>query len=501
MKVRCLLIALALIIFLGISRAEFKLGMDKNLNFRYWMMAFPAAISHLYHDMEWSFASYSGIQEFIMDNASDPDVLKNAIHHQNFDRTISSFLYDDKGYVELTRLAFILFGVGASSILKFYIFVFGCSLVLYLFAHWRSTWALLLLNFILLGVYSAVFAFPACSELEEVTNPRALGMLSLIALCHLLVLIFKNESCTFVSAWFLAILQGLIVALVYFSRSPELWQFLLPFACAAIVFLRRPIKNSGAFVVLSALMFCFGTLLIYQYKTLKHPYYDIDGISHSRVRWHNVGLGFALNPQLAEKYEMDINNEATMYRLVSNKTKNLGIRDLIFKNEQDISIYNWVEYDRIAKSVVFDIIKDDFFEILMLHFFYKPKVYMNTLISAARHDVNEPFFISETDRIKINAFYNPFSLFSVICLFFLIPVTCFISYIDLAKISGVIGLVWMGSLIPGFLTYPTHYIIGFGFATSASVIYLVLTVLAFFAIRGFLKVKWKRWQNDILHSR
>ena len=199
---RWALLVVAAILFAAIARDAFRLEMGDRLHLRYWAHAFPAIISAWDHGLAWDFTAYRGVMELLVNTVvanvliPDPDAatalnageraLQAASIASGFDKSIVLVPYDDKGYTDLARISFCLFGVHVPSILKGYLLLLGISVATYLLQFRRNIRALVVLDFVLMGIYAGMFAFPLSRELGQITNPRAIGMLSWVAVVHIL---------------------------------------------------------------------------------------------------------------------------------------------------------------------------------------------------------------------------------------------------------------------------------------------------------------------------
>lgn len=456
--------------------------MGERVHLRYWAHAFPSVISHLNHGAAWDFSAYQGIQEILVSQQQSKNVIKQASRIENFDRTLVLFPFDDKGYAELARIAFIIFGEKVSSILKMWFCLFGLSIFLFLIVFRESVWALVLLNFILLGVYAAIFAFPVSTELGEITNPRAIGMLSIVGVCHFLALLFCGSHYC-IRDWIAAILQAGLITFVFFARSSEIWQLLLPITISLFCFIKWPSRRLISLFVISTLLLCFGALQVYQ-RLIFHPaYFETHG--KNRLTWHNIGIGFALHPKLANKYQLEI-SDGSMFKLVADRAYELGVYEQVFTNQDKVlfnPIKDFVHYEKIAKSIVLEMAYNNLLSTIELYVVYKPLVFVKTLLdassfrklSADRYDF-EVTYITQEKRDQWDAYFKisrPLAVFGM-CL--LVISMRFFSYSQNASLIGVILAIWLGSLVPAFLSYPLYHIIGMGFATTAAFVYLIVTL-------------------------
>src|SRR5206468_4088394 len=127
---------------------------------------------------------------------------------------------------------------------------------------------------------------------------------SLIATLHLIFTMIDGQRLT-LPRLLAVLLQSALIALSIDVRSTEWWQVLaIAGVVAWLVARRRP-----AVAVLwpcAVLALALMGLDIYQ-RAAVDPIYEKTQLRH-RIFWHNVGIGFALNPTLAHKYNLFIDD-------------------------------------------------------------------------------------------------------------------------------------------------------------------------------------------------
>jgi hypothetical protein len=497
---RWALLVVAAILFAAIARDAFRLEMGDRLHPRYWAHAFPAIISAWDHGLAWDFTAYRGVMELLVNTVvanvliPDPDAataldageraLQAASIASGFDKSIVLVPYDDKGYADLARISFRLFGVHVPSILKGYLLLLGISIATYLLQFRQNIRALVVLDFVLMGIYAGMFAFPLSRELGQVTNPRAIGLLSWVALVHILYALLHPVRLSRNGIAAIGI-QTSIIYLVFFCRSPESWQIALiavaGFGSLAYRSRRDRSPTNSPQIALVGLFSGAAILTLYQWVTFHPAYFDSHG--QYRLTWHNVGIGFALHPDLAREYDLQIGDNG-MFRLVEEKARSLGLHAQVFSGNDTVllnPISDFTTYDRLARSVVIDIARRHPVETAYLFFYYKPMEFIHTMLRAsdlesseARPDMDaEARHISRPERDRLDAYLRLFRPLS--CLAFLVAAASIfvLTMSDVLSAAAIISLSLVGSLVPGFLSYPVYHIVGMSFATAASFLYFL----------------------------
>lgn len=466
-----------------------QLGMHERLHMRYWLHAFPTVISHLKHGLPWDFSAYQGIAKILISTPEHTGALLLASNATDYNRSIVLFPFDDKGYADLSRFAFLLFGIKVTSVFKLYFALMAFSVALFVGSFWRHLWALFFLLAILLGIHAALYAFPVSTELGEITNPRAIGILSIVALAHIMVAVLINQ--VSFGTVITILLQAALIVFVFFCRSSEAWQIAVGLCFAAIIGWRFVGQRRIALASMLSIVLCVLGLFAYQRATFNPAYFQSQG--QLRLMWHNVGIGFALHPELARQYHFEISDNM-MFRLVGNRARELGIYDQVFTDRDQLMgnpIGDFVTYDKLARDVVLDIVWRHPIETITLFLYYKPREFLTTVLSAAgapqasRPDFEVTYIDSEY-RKSVDAFFRltrPVELILFAVAVLGIPL---MSREDIIMLCGVTAVIFSGSFLPAMLSYPTYHIVGLNFATTATAIY-VATLTFFWIIWLFLR--------------
>src|SRR5207248_596518 len=101
-----------------------------------------------------------------------------------------------------------------------------------------------------------------------------------------------------------------------------------------------------------------------------------------RIFWHNVGIGFALNPSLAKKYALII-DDTPMMQLVRRRlieTDRAAEVDDLFRpaGHEEYAIYgiakDYVRYEQVAREVVASIVWHNKRDVIETFLIDKPRV-------------------------------------------------------------------------------------------------------------------------------
>ena len=365
-----------------------RLGMVEAVHARHAFYSIPYAISRLYfgasgyvilRDVAEPFISaYPGtVRQTGPPGVGDAQI--QAALHVTPDRDrVMYFPADEKGDAAFVILAFRLFGVRIDSLYTTWFVLFSASVTLFVASFWRSPPRIALLALVLLAAHTAFFALPLTTELHTVQNPRAFGVVSLVAVLHLALLIIDGRPFRWSAG--AAIAQAALITFSVYVRSTEVWQVFCVMGVAVFAGWHRGYARrlASAWPV-AVLVLGLVALEAYQLRAFD-PAYRSTKIRH-RIFWHNVGIGFALNPMLAEKYGLSV-DDAPMIRLVRQHLLETGraaeIDAVFMPSGSDMRYYgiarDYVTYDRVAREVVLDIVRHDTWQALKTFIVYKPIV-------------------------------------------------------------------------------------------------------------------------------
>jgi hypothetical protein len=478
----------------AIIYAAWSLGMSERVHGRYTVHAFPTVISAMFHGLPWNYTAYEGVTKTLLDahNTAFDEArglgdaaLHSAATLTNFDTAIRLFPFDDKGYADLTWIAFTVFGLSVASVFWAYVLLFAGSVAAFLVGLHRDVAALVLINILLAGTYAAIFAFPVSRELGEITNPRAIGLLGLMATAHLLYISIRGARLSVAGVAAVAA-QSALLAFVVFCRSPEIWQVgaivLTAGISIGVSIAHRRRSAQAAVIALGALAVSMAGLIFYQWAYFHPDYFTTHG--RARLIWHNVGIGFALNPQLSKEYRLSV-SDGPMFALVAERAKSRGIYDTIFTDSDQLllnPVADFVTYDSLAQEMVLEIVADHPWQAFLTFAIYKPLAFARTLLDATRDhrseqsNIEEAPYVDKSARAKLDAYLNPFRPWPlvVVAVYGLVAIS---KREDHWLIVPVVVTLWIGGTLPGLAGYPLYHIIGMQFATTCAVLYVLIAAV------------------------
>jgi hypothetical protein len=288
--------------------------------------AVPAAVSDVVYGREKPYTSLAVISDQyanLLGGTPSPDGATvdraiariAALDPATLDRSYRLLGVDDKGIVDFVALAFRVFGLQVAGIFWLYVVVLGLSCGLFALA-WFNRPVYLVALASLLATY--VLVMPTLTFNAQVTSILALRVfpaLSMVACLHGLLFI-AQPSRSALQIVTLVLQMGLII-FVEHVRSTTAWQ-LATVALVAVGFsaFRLQQRRGWRVVALTACplaLVLLGQVALDRYRAWAYPieYQRGDQIL-TRGIWHNVFSGFALQPDLAERYGLKIDDVSIM---------------------------------------------------------------------------------------------------------------------------------------------------------------------------------------------
>jgi hypothetical protein len=396
-----LLIAMvaAVVFWLNVTRAEDE-GVFKNPPI--WVLdAIPAALSHIFiasasrYTVSTDIADvYYGIPRQSPQSETDVNSAIAKVSRQDFRVAKPGYALlgnDDKGIVDFVELSFRVFGLRVESVATAYYALLLFSASLFYWRYWRDCTALAALTCLLFAEFQVLPYETFNPQLSSPLALRCLPILSLIACLHCSFHYWKSRV---VSADLIALLlQALVITFVLHMRSTTIWQPLLLLVFAVIAASRRwynwrrgrMVASFSRFIVtiMPSLLLVLSLGALSTYHTFGFPaeYRAGEQIS-TRVMWHNIYSGFALDPRLAAEHALRIDDwsiyadvgraleqggDADRWRQMGGETPNFGG-------------IKWAAYDLAVRDVMLDLCRKDPIDCLETFVVYKPYYFFDTLL-------------------------------------------------------------------------------------------------------------------------
>lgn len=461
---------------------------------RYWSYAMPALFSEWYYGaMPYTYYSEVAAHFFSAypyNNYYMLQIILDTANHLLKYQTWSVMLFpgDEKGTVDLVRFAFLLFGSHVESIFYFCMSVLFFSITFFILRFRHDRGILLIGALALVSIYVALGAFAMTKEIQSITNPRAIGCLSIFALLHLSLLTIKRERLMF---WhvFEILFQAVLIVFVISIRTAEIWQ-IIALGVITLLSARSSVHAGKINLVLFIPLVTVLVLLAGYYQFQNHTY-PKDYFTHqlrNKIFWHNVLIGFALNPEFARTYKLDI-SDGSVLDYIKHFTKNdrrATYQNIFWQDGENSAgmVKNFYSYELECKRAVWNIIQNNKYQTVKLFVYYKPMQLLHSLRYAigptkknlAYYNLSDQSasLMSAEQRTKKSAFFDPFSRTSILIITIGLWITGreAIRKVMNSQILIILVTICVSSLIPAFLTYPLIHLMSDFYITSAMLLYV-----------------------------
>jgi len=395
-------------------------------------------------------------------------------------------VWDDKGHVDLLRLAFRLFGFHRESVYYTYFLILGIPVCVYASYFFRSRAHLFVLLAALMALYVTAPILIIDDQLFNFHEQRFFSVVGAIPL--LTVLLVMSEAALSSGAVLAVSFQVVVLAFVYHCRNDALWQAMAIIAAFPLFWWRLrgrrwsnrqlAVRLLWPVVLLAA---AFYGLDRYKHHAFNPAYFAEGRDSH--LYTHNLIMGLSYNPRLAKEYDLAVDDNKVIRfvgrRLVARG--DLKAVDDIFP----IFVKDSNRYSLELRAAMFDVVKTHPIE-SALSIPYKARPILREFAYVAGYASPNPIavqsshgFMAESDRRAKGLYYRPFQ--PVVLLF--LAAGAFLAFgagtADWRNVRLAAFMVWAGSLLVPVSSIPMMYILGPVFVTTllAGYIGVVSTVM------------------------
>lgn len=489
---RAALVIVAVAIVCATYTAGCTLGMTTRITTRHTFYSIPSAISRLQFATP-GYVILGDVAEFFMTqhpHVTDATLQQSLALEPRRDR-LMLFPADDKGGADFVTLAFRLFGFTLPALYDTWFAIFVVAIGVFVLTFRRQPARLAALCVLLLAIHAGIFALPLTTELYSIHNPRSFGIVSLVPLLHLAFAMIDRQRASPAGIAAAAIQAGIVTFSIH-VRSTEAWQVIAVLGVAAAVYVRgtRGIAGIRRLWPAAVLIAAVGALEIYQ-RAAFETVYATTHIRH-RIFWHNVGIGFALNPVLAEKYALTV-DDFPMIQLVRRHLVETGRAaeiDELFRpaGQEQYHYYgitkDFVHYERVAREIVLSIVWNNPGLALKTFVVDKPRVLMRQFAWAAGYGGYSPndlyltgqalALATPSTRAANGIYLAPFGPWASVALLAVVLLAAGTAG-DYRRLAAVAAGIAAASLLPALVAYP---IVSALAVAMASVPFFLLSVVA-----------------------
>jgi hypothetical protein len=394
------LVLVALVFVLLSFRAGLEAGMASGRidpSFRYRIYAVPIVLSQIYYGRPYDYVGYMALEmPFQLDTPSIDELAVTLKSVENVESQGLFFIVaDDKGIVDFTRVAFLLYGIRTTSLYYMYFTIMLVSCLLYVVTYFTDVHRLALLVFLCVAFYATMPGFLAYPPAISILDLHAFGMLSMAAFLHILVAA-TDASATRPMKLVPLVAQALILTCAYHTRASSVTQSVtIVLAYPLILWLwarrersappARPILQRAfamqygrRLIPAAIVLIAISVLLpVYQRVMYNDGYFGRRSTLHHIV-YHNLLIGLQYNPMLQESYGLGIGDLGATHAVdtyLERTNRNRGRRNWASMGHNTVTTqlpFDWVEYEEAARDLYFTIWREQPKQCLLTWLYWHP---------------------------------------------------------------------------------------------------------------------------------
>jgi hypothetical protein len=358
-------------------------------SWRYRIYAAPIVLSQIYHHRPYDYVGYQKLS--IPFQAPTPSIEELAPKLQHIEQVDGQGLFfilaDDKGVVDFTRIAFLLYGIRTASLYYMYFTVLVASSALFIVSYFGDRRKLALLVFFSLALFATMPAFVARPPGINVLDIHAFGILSIVATLHIL-LAATDPAPTRPLHFLTTLFQALVIAFIYHARSSTISHAAaVLIAYPVIVYCHCRIHRSSLqrpsmfrrFVPLGILASIIALVPVYQ-RVMYHPDYFGRRATLGHVVYHNLLMGLQWNPHIRERYDLgeaDLGVARAVDAFLERKARHRiagreqwAVMGMLTVTTQES--FDWVEYEEAGRELFTTILRQEPWESWLTYVYYHP---------------------------------------------------------------------------------------------------------------------------------
>jgi hypothetical protein len=412
---------------------------------------------------------------------------------------------NDIGLPTFFRASFRVFGVSLRAPHYLFFALLGASLLFFVVAHRRDPTSLCLALFVVLAIYAMTYVLALSTQLWTAIDVRFLSALAILP-CLALALAVGARRWSW-SEQLLGIPQAALIAAVYQVRISAAWTIVCLIVVAAWTIVAcwklGWVPRAAATVPLLVTGVLLLAFTMHQRQRLSEQYRR--EIRPGHVFWHSLHTGFAVNPSLARQYALefaDLPSYRAVMRYVAAHDPHrmqavFGTDGSVF----DFTRVNWIEYERAARAVVMQMVRDEPRAAVKTFAYDKPLMLIKTLGWATgvspvpiRTIAMEPEWLSPPSQRRANDEYLRWFRPAAACLFLLGAVCAGWSRrtssapLSLGPPQLVVPAMFLASALPGLFVWPAFHWIADTMITTGLLVYTVLAWCVGFIVDGALRL-------------
>ncbi len=391
---------------------------DDNVPTRLRYHALPVGMSVLYYGKRHDLTGYNGLAGQFHNPAEKTAELISR-YSQGVDRDYIRdtgnyyWVADDRGVGDYVILAFALFGPHASSFYWLYCLLLAAIVGAYVAGLHRDRLSMVLLPLLLGGYVVALFSVAAAppnpsvqKNLLPIYDSRTFDALALIGFAHLALLAIGRVAFTRLGLWAIGV-QVTLLTFLLLSRSALKLEILALGLIVALLALRALRKLPGAMdwrapraswhrlIAMPAVVACFSLIAVPLFAELyQFAVYHKEYRKTERTVWHNILMGVG-TPDPGEQWPRVRGDDLETARAVAawhnaRHPQDVWEGQTILNSLGSYGKFDWKEYERTARSMVFAMWRDHPLTMLKWYMIDKPYLAFSVLKGQAQQGFSLP---------------------------------------------------------------------------------------------------------------
>ena len=290
--------------------------------------------------------------------------------------------HEDKGIITWFKIGLFLFDYDIYGIFYLYVIILITSYLVYIMQFEDFKYPIYVaLIFSIIHFIDVASLSNYSTERGPIINVRFLSLLAFLPSLHVFFAILYNvkydiKSCT------LLLIQVVLLAFLFHVRSTVIIFYFIIFFCAFYQFFIS--KNLGnnffdylkyywvtSITVISLFSIIIVTPILQPKSFEKNTNYHLT--------WHNILIGFSVSPYFFNdpRYSfLKIGGDAIGFEAVKESDYSTASQKNGFYHHN----YDHKGYEKVVKNIVFDMVKDNPYQFVILEIFYKPRELLNQFL-------------------------------------------------------------------------------------------------------------------------
>ena len=409
LRAYCLVVLASLSIFFSQNPISGDIQGEKYQRFYYHVL--PVVLSSKYLDHPYDYSADESARRIVwskdIKDSLDQTIERSITELKSANRSDTDYFWmvDDRGFADFTFIAFRLFGETMFSLSILWLIVFTLGVIFTTIVAWNSVGWLILSSLyvthlvLMPGIFEGTTVNgQTIMPNQHLTETRLFAIVAIPYFLTLLAILFKNllnlysiligAMSIFMLWWLNSIRSSIRIYLIFIIFSAIVvfvWKFVSSYRSKRLS--KRELLPSLCLVFVGLAIM---GLAIFTKASIENDRYEEFG---RRTTWHNYLMGYSYSGSLSQDLKMTTSDHASLSLVIAYKesgdlenAKTLVQTDQErLYNESQLALnwepgtYDWVESERIARTIAIELLKEHPVASLRLFLLEKPTAYYENL--------------------------------------------------------------------------------------------------------------------------